>query len=30
MIIILRQPATPEQLVQMSEAFGELLIKLAV
>ena len=30
MIVILRQPATPEQLTQMSEAFGELLIKLAV
>lgn len=30
MIVILRQPATPEQLAQMSEAFGESLIKLAV
>ena len=30
MVVILRQPATPEQFTQMSEALGELLIKLAV
>ena len=30
MILIIRQPATSEQIVQMSEAFGETLIKLAV
>jgi hypothetical protein len=30
MILIIRQPATPEQIVQMSEAFGEEFIKLAV
>jgi hypothetical protein len=29
-ILIIRQPATPEQITQMSEAFGESLIKLAV
>ena len=29
-IIIIRQPVTPEQLIQMSEAFGESFIKLAV
>lgn len=30
MILIIRQAATPEQLVQMSEAFGPDFIKLAV
>lgn len=30
MIVLLRQPTTGEQLRQMSEAFGETLIKLAV
>jgi hypothetical protein len=30
MIIIIRQPATRDQLAHMSEAFGEALIKLAV
>jgi len=30
MVGIIRQPATSEQLAQMSEAFGEALIKLAV
>jgi len=30
MIVILRQPATQEQVAQMSEAFGEMMIKLAV
>jgi hypothetical protein len=30
MILIIRQPATHEQLAQMSEAFGGTLIKLAV
>lgn len=30
MIVIVRQPTTPEQLAQMSKAFGEALIKLAV
>ena len=30
MIIIIRQPATRDQIAQMSEAFGESLIKLAV
>lgn len=29
-IIIIRQPATPEQIAKMSEAFGESFIKLAV
>lgn len=30
MILIIRQPATSEQIAQMSEAFGDKLIKLAV
>ena len=30
MIHIIREPATPEQVAEMSEAFGTLLIKLAV
>ncbi len=30
MILIIRQPATSEQLAQMCQAFGETLIKLAV
>jgi hypothetical protein len=30
MILIIRRPATPEQMLQMSEAFGDALIKLAV
>lgn len=30
MILIIREPVTPEQITQMSEAFGEALIKLAV
>ena len=30
MILIIRQPATSEQLAQMCKAFGETLIKLAV
>ncbi len=30
MIHIIREPATPEQVAEMSEAFGGLLIKLAV
>jgi len=30
MIIIIRQPAAPDELAQMSEAFGQALIKLAV
>ena len=30
MILIIRQPATSEQITQMSEAFGESLLKLAV
>jgi hypothetical protein len=30
MVVILRQPATTEQLAQMREAFGDVLIKLAV
>lgn len=30
MILIIRQPATSDQIAQMSEAFGEKLIKLAV
>ena len=30
MILIMRRPATSEQMLQMSEAFGDALIKLAV
>ena len=30
MILIIREPVTQEQITQMSEAFGETLIKLAV
>jgi hypothetical protein len=30
MVLIIRQPVTPEQLTQMSEAFGDAMIKLAV
>ena len=30
MTLVLHSPATPDQLAQMSEAFGETLIKLAV
>ena len=30
MILIIRRPATSEQMLQMSEAFGDALIKLAV
>lgn len=30
MILIIRERVTPEQMAQMSEAFGETLIKLAV
>lgn len=30
MVLIIRRPATPEQMLQMSAAFGDALIKLAV
>jgi hypothetical protein len=30
MLLIIREPVTPEQITQMSEVFGEALIKLAV